>query len=187
MPNPRLASRYAKALLGIAVEKNQLEKVYADIEWLQAAIQQNKDLLNLLRSPIIKAELKNKALTAVLHNNVGNIMQQFTTLMVNKKREIFIPEVASSFINQYKEYKNIHTATLTTAVPVSDAVKNKIVSRVKKGSGYEHIELIEKIDPAIIGGFKLQLGDQLVDASIAYDLKEVAKQFKNNDFIYKVR
>ncbi len=51
----------------------------------------------------------------------------------------------------------------------------------------QNIELETIVDQSIIGGFVLQAGDKLVDASIAYDLKEIAKQFENNDFVYKVR
>ena len=70
---------------------------------------------------------------------------------------------------------------------VSDATKNAIIAQVKKAAGVEKVELEETVNPDIIGGFVLEMGDKMVDASIAYDLREVAKQFKNNDFIYKVR
>ena len=187
MPNPRLAARYAKALLDLSVEQNQLELVYADMQWLQAATKQSRDLLNLLRSPITKAELKTKAINAVLQNNVTELSQKFVSLLISKNRESVLPEIAPAFIEQYKKHKNIHTATLTTAVPVSDAIKNKIIEKVKQESGFSNIELVEKVDPSIIGGFVLEMGDKQVDASVIYDLKEVAKQFKNNDFIYRVR
>lgn len=187
MPNPRLASRYAKALLDLSVEQNQLEQVFGDMQWLQAATTQSRDLLNLLRSPITKTELKIKAIGAVLQNNVSELTGKFASLLISKKRESVLPEIATAFIDQYKQHKDIHTATLTTAVPVSDTIKNKIIDKVKQESGYSNIELVEKVDPSIIGGFVLEMGDKQVDASISYDLREVAKQFKNNDFIYKVR
>ena len=76
---------------------------------------------------------------------------------------------------------------MTTATPVSDAVKSSIVEQVKKTSNFKNIELEEVVDPNIVGGFILQAGDKLIDASIAYDLKAISRQFENNDFIYKVR
>jgi F-type H+-transporting ATPase subunit delta len=84
-------------------------------------------------------------------------------------------------------HKNIHTIHLTTAIPVSDSVKQAIVTQVKKSAGFDNVEVEDKLNPDIIGGFVLQIGDKLVDASIAYDLKAIARQFKNNDFIYKIR
>jgi F-type H+-transporting ATPase subunit delta len=107
--------------------------------------------------------------------------------MTAKSREAVLPEIITSFIKQYKELKGIKTVKLTTAVAVSDAVKNEIVAQVKKTPGYENLELEEVVDPSLIGGFVLQADDKLIDASIAYDLKIISRQFENNDFIYKVR
>jgi F-type H+-transporting ATPase subunit delta len=77
---------------------------------------------------------------------------------------------------------------LTTATPVSDVVKNAIVAQIKSSSAdMQNIDLETKVDPNIIGGFVLQTGDKLIDASVAYDLRQVSRQFENNDFIYKVR
>lgn len=187
MPNPRLASRYAKSLIDLAIEKGQLEQVFADMQWLQAVNKSNKDFVNLLRSPIIKADVKKKILDAVTAGNLGQLTNAFTTLLIRKSRESNLPEIVNAFIDQYKKHKNIQVIKLTTAAPVSDSLKNAIVEQVKKTAGFQQIELEEKVNPELIGGFVLQVGDQLVDASIAYDLRTIAKQFENNDFIYKVR
>ncbi|HMR90685.1 MAG TPA: ATP synthase F1 subunit delta [Chitinophagaceae bacterium] len=187
MPNPRLASRYAKSLIDLSVEKGQLEQVFADMKWLQAVCKSNRDFVNLLRSPVIKADAKKKIMEAVTAGRISPLTVAFNTLLISKSRESVLPEIANAFIEQYKAYKNIHTVKLTTASPVSDAVKNAIVAQVKKEGGFANIELEEKVDPALLGGFMLQVGDKLVDASIAYDLRTIARQFENNDFIYKVR
>lgn len=187
MPNPRLASRYAKSLLDLSIERNQLEQVFADMEWLQAVCKSNKDFVNLLRSPIIKADTKKKIIDAVTAGKIGVLTTSFTTLLVTKGRESNLPEIITSFISQYKAKKNIHLVKLTSASPVSDNVRNSIIEQVKKTTGYQLIEMEEKVDPDLIGGFVLQIGDKLVDASIAYDLRAIAKQFDNNDFIYKIR
>jgi F-type H+-transporting ATPase subunit delta len=187
MPNPRLATRYAKSLIDLAIEKGELEKVYADMQWLNAVCKSNKDFVNLLRSPIIKGETKKKILEAVTTGNISEMTAAFNRLLITKNRESNLPEISNAFINAYKEKKNIHTIKLTTASPVNDLIKNAIIDQIKKTTGYKNIEVEEKVDAAIIGGFVLQVGDQLVDASIAYDLRTIAKQFENNDFIYKVR
>jgi F-type H+-transporting ATPase subunit delta len=187
MPNPRLATRYAKSLLDLSVEKGQVEEVYADMQWLQSVCKSNRDFVNVLKSPVITGDKKIKILGAVAGDKFSKLTTAFNALLVKKSRESNLPEIAHAFITQYKEYKKIYTVKLITAVPVSDAVKNAILEQVKKAGGYENIELEEKVDKNIIGGFVLQVGDKLVDASIAYDLKAIAKQFENNDFIYKIR
>jgi F-type H+-transporting ATPase subunit delta len=187
MPNPRLATRYAKSLMGLSIEQGQLEDVYADMQWLQAVSKSNRDFVNLLRSPIIKADTKKKIVAAITEGKISALTTAFNNLLVTKGRESNLPEIAAAFISSYKEHKNIKTIQLTTAMPISDSSKTAIVNRVKKTGGFQHVELEEKVDPELIGGFVLQIGDQLVDASVAYDLKSVAKQFENNDFIYKLR
>ena len=186
MLNTRVASRYAKSLLDLAVEKGQLEQVYSDILYLQRLTKESREFLNLLRSPVVKADTKAKAVAAVTQGKVSNLTTAFTNLMISKTRESALPEIISSFISQYKRYKNIQIVKLTTAVPVSDAVKNAIIAQVKASENIQNLELQEVIDPSIIGGFVLQSGDKLIDASVSYDLKNISRQFENNDFIYKV-
>jgi F-type H+-transporting ATPase subunit delta len=78
-------------------------------------------------------------------------------------------------------------ATLTTAAPASDELKKTITDKIKSATGIKHIELNTVVKEGIIGGFILEVGDLLVDASIAFDLSKIKKQFQNNDFIYKIR
>jgi F-type H+-transporting ATPase subunit delta len=187
MPNPRLASRYSKSLIDLAVEKGLLEQVYADMLYLQQLNKGSREFLTLLRSPIVSSDKKLAAINAVTAGKIGELTSAFTRLLVTKGREGELPEIITSFIKQYKQYKNIHVVKLTTATPVSEEVKNALIGRVKQTSDMQNIELETIVDPSIIGGFVLQTGDKLVDASIAYELQEISRQFENNDFIYKVR
>jgi F-type H+-transporting ATPase subunit delta len=187
MPNPRLASRYAKSILDLAIENGELEIVYKDMTWLKAVCKSNRDFVNLLKSPVIAGDKKISILKAVAGTNLGKLTLAFITLLIKKGRESNLPEIANAFVTQYKTYKNIYTVKLTTATALGDATRNAIVDRVKQTGGYENIEIEEKVNEDIIGGFVLQIGDKLIDASIAYDLKAISKQFDNNDFIYKVR
>ncbi len=187
MSNPRLAYRYAKSIIDLSQEKGQLEDVYNDMLFLQKVIKGNRDFQVLLRSPVITPDKKLKVMEAVTAGRVSEITTLFNRLLINKGREASLPEVIVSFIKQYKELKNIHSVKLTTAVPVSQEIKNAFVEQIKKTSAIQNIELEAKVDEKIIGGFVLQAGDQLIDASISYDLKEIARQFENNDFIYNIR
>jgi F-type H+-transporting ATPase subunit delta len=187
MPNPRLATRYAKSLIDLSIEKNQLEEVYADMQWLQALCKGNREFINVLRSPIIKADKKGKIIDAIAAGNISEITKAFIHLMIRKGRESNLPEVAAAFITQYKVKKNIYTIKLTTVTALSDDLKNAIVNQIRTNSDMQNIELETTVDEKLIGGFVLQTGDKLIDASISYDLKNIAKKFDNNDFNYKIR
>jgi len=186
MSNARLAGRYAKSLLGLAQEQGQLEVVYADMKYIQAVCHASSEFVNLLRSPIIKADQKNSIINSVTKENVSLLTNSFTVLLVKKGRERELPEMATAFIEQYNELKGIHQVTLTTAVEVSDVLKKSIEDKVKAESKFATVELTTKTDESLIGGFVLEFNNNLVDASIARDLRDIKKQFMNNEFVTKI-
>jgi F-type H+-transporting ATPase subunit delta len=187
MPNPRLAARYAKSLIDLSIERNELDNVYSDILFLQAVCKSNKDFVAILKSPVISADRKQKILQAITTGKITTLTASFNTLLVNKSRESFLPEIVDAFVQQYKNYKGIHIVKLTTATPVSDELKNSIVDKIKSSTSMQQIELNTEVKEDILGGFILEVGDQLVDASVAFDLNNIKMQFRNNDFIYKIR
>jgi F-type H+-transporting ATPase subunit delta len=186
MPNPRLAARYAKSIIDLSVEQGSLEAVYNDMLMLQSLIRGNREFANLLRSPVIAADKKDKIMAAVTDGRVTPLTAAFNKLLIAKGRESNLGEIATSFVSQYKAMKNIYMVKLTTASPVSDSVKAAIMDRIRSTSDMQQIELETVVNPDLIGGFTLQAGDKLIDASIASDLKEIAKQFQNNDYLYKI-
>lgn len=185
-PNPRLAARYAKSLIDLSLEKNQLEKVYADMLFLQTVCS-NREFANLLQSPIITADKKGKILDAITGGKVSEVTTLFNKLLLSKGREAYLPEIVTAFIQQYKDLKGIFTVKLSTAAPVSDELKNEILDKIRRSTDKKNLELVTDTKEALIGGFVLEIGDRLVDNSIAFELKNIKKQFQNNDFIYKIR
>jgi F-type H+-transporting ATPase subunit delta len=187
MPNPRLAARYAKSILGLSIEKGQLEDVYNDMLLLQSTCRSSKEFVNLLRSPIIKPDKKGKILDAILNGRISPLTAAFIKLLLNKERESHLPEIANAFIAQYKEYKGIQVVKLTTAVSVDEDVKRTILEKMRYGRNGQQIELDTAVREELIGGFILEIGDRMVDSSVAHELNTIRKQFQNNDFIYKIR
>ena len=184
MQQPRLAGRYAKSL---AVEKNQLEQVYADMLYLQAVCKQSPEFISLLKSPIIQADKKRKIVEAVTVGKIGNITEGFNRLLVQKGRENVLPEIVSAFIEQYNEIKGIHKIKITTAVGVSDELKQQIISKIKEETPLQNIELETAVKDELIGGFTLEFHNNLVDASILRDLNDIRKQFLENVYVRNIR
>ncbi len=186
-PNPRLAARYAKSILDLAVERGQLDAVYNDMLFLRDVCRVSPELAGVLRSPIIKTDKKQKILDAVTAGKVSDLTAAFNHLLMSKGREAWLPEIAIAFIDQYKQHLGIQTVKLTTAVPISDALKQSILDKLKTERNAQQIELNTEVKEELIGGFVLEIGDQLIDTSVAFDLHKIKQQFENNDFIYKIR
>ena len=187
MNNPRLAIRYAKSLVDLALEKDQLDEVYADTKFLQKIIKSNPDFVALLKSPVIQQDKKNKIIESVIAGRVSNLTALFIKLLGVKTRESNLPEIVTSFIDQYNTVKEIHKVKITTAAPISEEVKNSFIKKIKSSNHIENIELETLVDEKLIGGFVLEMEGKMVDASIMRDLIDVKKQFQNNDYIHKLR
>lgn len=187
MLNPRLAGRYAKSLIDLANERNELEAVYADMQYLQAVCKQSSEFVSLLKSPVISIALKSKAIEAVTKGNISELTAAFNQLLISKNREFYVPEIVDAFIDQYNTIKGIHKVKLTTAIPVSDEVKNAIVDKIKRDTTIGTIELETKVREELIGGFVLEFDNNLVDASVLRDLRDVKAQFDNNEFVRQIR
>ena len=179
----RVASRYAKSLIDLAVEQNKLDRVLEDIEGFNKALE-SRDFYLLLKSPIINQGKKASIFKAIFGDQFDEMTNGFFKIILNKGRESYLPEIADEYIAQYRAIKNISTVKLTTAVPLDDAAVEKIKAKLKASSELEaNIEINTSVNPDIIGGFVLEFDNKLYDASVAQKLEELKKEFSKNDFI----
>jgi F-type H+-transporting ATPase subunit delta len=187
MQNPRLASRYAKSLIDLAVEQNALEQTLTDVQLLDATIKASSEFAGILRSPIIKADKKDAIITAIFGSRMSALTSSFVKLLTAKGREATLPEITRSFLSQYRVMNNISEVRLITAAPVSDAVTESIRQKVAAALPGQQIEMTTKVQPELIGGFILELGDKLVDASVKRDLADIRKQFTQNLYVQNIK
>ena len=173
-----VATRYAKSLLDLSVEKGQLEAVYADMLQVKGICDSSKEFITFLNSPIINSDKKISVIKAVFEGKFNVITDGFLTIVASKRRESIIPEMASSFIEQYRSHKNILTAVVTSANGLDAATKQKALDLVKSQLSGE-VELVEKVDANIIGGFILKIGDKQLDKSVARQLSNLKKELTN--------
>ncbi len=187
MNNPRLAGRYAKSLLDLAVEQNQLEVVFADMKLLKQVCSGNPDFVALLKSPIISSDKKLAIIDAILKDKISKLTHLIVRLLTDKSRENRMPEIVNAFIEQYNVLNHIYKVKITTASELSSDLESFILNKIRTEKNIEKLEVEKEIDESLIGGFKMQMGDLLVDASILRDLLDVKKQFENNDYIRQIR
>lgn len=187
MPNPRLATRYAKSLFDLAREKNSLEDTLKDMQLLSSICHQSRDFENMLRSPIIKADKKKHVVDAVLQDSIHAITKGFVDLLISKGREANLPEIAQAFISQYNISKNIKTLKLTTAIPLDVKMQEAIRARVAGSMKDNTIELKTEVKPELIGGFVLEMEDKLFDASVRRDLNDIKNELIDTSYISKMR
>jgi len=182
MKDSLAAKRYAKSLIGLAQEKNMLDQVYADMELINNTIKSNHDLYLLLKSPVVNTDKKQHILLAVFGDYTSDLSKLFLNLISSKKREGIIQNIASSFVAQYKSMKNIVVAKITSAISLDKEQLTSILSLIDSNKKAT-FEVVENVDPEIIGGFKIRVGDQQIDASISKELRDLKKAFSENPYI----
>lgn len=175
-----VASRYAKSLIELSVEQNVLDTTLADVNALESALD-NRDLNNLLKSPIIKAEKKIEIFKALFGSKFGDLSNKFFDLVINKGRESILAEILASFKNQYNTLKGVSSILVTSASPISDEMLAGIKDKLAQSSEtMSQVDIETAVDPSLIGGFTLSLGDKLYDASVAHKLDQLRKEFANS-------
>ncbi len=176
----RIASRYAASLLELAEKQNQVDQVIDDLKGFKKAVSENRDFELMLKSPIITSEKKQAIMQQIYSGKVQGSTMDFFNLVVKKKREMFLPEIAEAFQDLYNKKNHIAAATLTTAVPATEQIMAEVNRVIKENTNAQKVDLKTKIDPSLIGGFILRFEDKQYDASIATKLVRMKKEFSKN-------
>ncbi len=181
MSEYRIASRYAKSLLGLAVEKKVLEEVKDDMKLLLEVSSENRDLALMLKSPVIGHSKKLVVLNMIFKGKVNDMTMSFFQIVTKKQREEYLITVAKEFLHQYNTHKGIEEATITTTFSLSDSLRNEFIGIVEKITN-KKVELTEKVDESLIGGFVLKIGDRQIDDSVSSKLKALRLEFTKNHY-----
>lgn len=187
MRQTRVAGRYSKALFDLAVETGKVEEVRKDIDLIRSV---NHDELNrVLVSPVINGEKKVRIFTGVFSGKVSTLTLNFFNLIFTKGRSDAMKDILESFDEHYRAWKGIDVIELTTAEALTDDVREEMRKRFQDLPQYKGrtVELKEKVDEKIVGGFVAQFDNLLFDASIRHDLQFIKKQFIENMYVHKIR
>jgi F-type H+-transporting ATPase subunit delta len=177
MAGTRAAIRYAKAILDIAHSKGVATEVGNDMVSIASTINGNAELSTFIANPTTKVEVKNSALNEVFAGVNGVTKSLFQLLHENKRFEI-LSAIASEYTKLFEEMNGMEKATVTTAIPMDAALEAKVLAKILTFSNKKVI--IENIvDPAIIGGFILRIGDQQYNASVANRLQVLKRELSN--------
>ena len=173
----REAMTKAKAILDMANSNGQAATVNNDMKSIATAVAESEELKNFLVSPVIKGDVKISALSEIFASVQSETKGLFRLLLENKRFEI-LPEVASQYNALFDEMNGVETAKVTTAFPLTPELEAKVLAKIKEFSN-KTITLVNTVDPSILGGFVLRIGDKQYNASIANRLRELKRELSN--------
>lgn len=167
-----VAERYARALLELSIEENVLEEMYQDSLLITRTCESSRELRLLLNSPVISIDKKRTIIREIFEKNVQRITLTYLLIMVRKRREAFIPLIATKLVELYKNYKNILSVQFKSPVLPDPDIRKRVLDLMAKYSGKE-IDLKSEIDESLIGGFVLTWEDKQYDSSIRREIENM--------------
>ncbi len=172
----RIAIRYATPIIGLAEEKKLLEKVKVDMEMFAGLCRNDKQFALMLKSPIIPHLKKAEILKKIFTGKVEDLTLQAFDVITRKSRENLLAEIAEAYLHLYNIKKGLAEVSVTTSFKLDADQKRAFEDLAKKMTGKTPI-LKEKVDPSIVGGYLLSLGDTQLDQTVSGQLKDLKLKF----------
>ena len=171
MKKSRASLRYAKSILSFSEENNTSKEVSLDMQKLSDLMQVNRELQTALENPLVANEKKLMILNG-LFPDASESTKKLFSLMADNNRLAILAESGYHFLELYAISNKITKATVTSVSPLTSELKEIVLKKAKTFSKGE-LKIENKIDPNIIGGFILKIGDIQLDASITSQLKTI--------------
>lgn len=175
MNHSKISSRYAKALLISAKEKNILDEIEKDFLYIENLLKEVKEFSFIIEDPFIKNDKKISLVNSIIKNNINKLSSDFIKLIFKNKRDEFFTDIVRVFLDKYRKEKGVKKVILTLTREISSKTKENIINTVKNIYKAE-VEVSEKINPDLIGGFILRVEDLQLDSSVANKLQYIKKQ-----------
>lgn len=178
----KLSRVYAKSLFELAGEQNSREEVKREMEMVSQLIQDSREFANLLQSPVVKPDVKQKIFKEIFAGKLGDLSLKFCMLVIDHNREGSLRSIVEAYRQMYLKSLGIARAKVTTAYQLSEKELKDLQTKLAESTGKE-IQIENKVNPDIIGGLIVRVGDQRYNGSIAAELRRLRRDFEHNHYI----
>ncbi len=171
----KAARRYAKALLELAKERNEVEPVLEDIRFINNTLRDSRELTLFLRSPVIKYDDKQAVLEELFSEHIQEVTALFLKLLVRKNRINILQQITEAFIDSYNTYAGIIKITAYSAYELDDEQRSELQQKLEDKTGKE-VDLKVDIDESLMGGMSVRIEDTVIDGTVKNHLQELEEQ-----------
>ena len=168
-----LATPYAEALLQVAEARQETDTVATQARELLVLWNSSAQLREAMASPVLEPEAKKAALSALFDGQVTASVQNLLKLLADRQRIAVLDAVLERFLELYRELRQITLAKVSSATPLSDEQQAQLNQKVQAIAGTQAVEFELSVDPTLIGGFVVNLGSQVIDASLAGQVRRL--------------
>lgn len=166
-----ISKRYARALLDLAVQHQAVPQFEAEILNVAALYEAIPELRRTITHPVLSRSKKQEFVRATFGTRLSRYLVEFLCLLVEKNRGEYVPDIAAVFDGLADEYEGVVRADVRSARPLTDAQQAGLLARLTRLVSGRKVELRPALDPALLGGCVVQIGDTVLDGSLAHRLK----------------
>jgi F-type H+-transporting ATPase subunit delta len=177
MLNKSVARRYAEAFFSIAQESSKIDEYQSELGKIVQSIEEIEGLKKYFAHPLVPTKEKKDVANQLFSSAVSTVTLNFLLLVLDKKRETYLEIIYKEYEEMADESRNIKKAELISAMPVSDEAVKSLSETLSRSTG-KTIQLQLTVDPALLGGVKIRMGDKIIDASVAKKLEMLKKNLK---------
>ena len=178
MPNETLARRYATAVFGLAADADKVKPVQRDLHTFVDALRADAEVRRFFRSPVVDRYEKEE-IVAKAFDKLDPIALHTVLLLVRKRRETLVDEIVAQYDDLEREARGAQKLMVTSARPLPQGELDAIVKRLTQKFGTP-FDVTQSVDPALIGGVRITMGDRRIDGSVAGRLDDIARLLSTN-------
>jgi F-type H+-transporting ATPase subunit delta len=179
MRTSKVAKRYAKGLLDFSKESNTTFVLFSEMQDVVKILKSSKDLNNFLETPVLDSK-KKIAIMGLIFKDFSFTAKNFISLIIKQGREKYIQQIAQEYINKVETLEGVQRISLTSAIRLSPENVEAILKSTDLVNASQKFDLQTNINPNILGGYILRVGDQQIDASVKSKLNQLKKEFQLN-------
>lgn len=176
MPITKAARRYAKALLELGIERNEVDSMLEDVKLIHNTLEGSRDLVLFLRSPIINFDDKAGALDKLFSEKLQESTNKFIKLLARKNRVNLLDQIAEAFIEAYKKHAGIITIEVFVARELSDSQKQNLHKSLEKMT-QKKVDMNINLDESLQGGMAVRIEDTVIDGTVKHKLEQLEQSF----------
>lgn len=185
MNNYRINTNYAKALLMLATDRQDVDRVADDMRMVTQVTAENRELAAIFANPVLPGDKKKAIVEALFADRVCDTTMAFLVFLVRKNRSVNMRGVGEAYLDQWRNVKGIVLSDLVTHQPVDESARAMVTQMVQEYTG-RTVELREGTDEKMLGGFKLEFDNKMYDARLRTKIRKLRQEFAKNDYESKL-
>lgn len=173
-----LARRYAQALFDIAVQEKNLDAIEAELQELTGLIEQNAEVAHVLYHPHISLSEKKSLMQKIFAGQLSLTVQNFLNLLIDRRRQNYLADIARDFSLLADQERNIIEATVASATPLNENQELRLQKELVRLTG-KNVRMVKEVRPELIGGVLVQIGDRVMDGTVAFQLQRMRQSLSH--------